>query len=668
MEYYNKMACITVEELTSGNKPVMSFSSYKKHYKSLNIVRKPAPGQCVLIEYNSLAERFRLRFEAKYGDPSELIKENCMSDRLILSKEARAFYEDYRLANGKSLPIEKIEEYTLNASVLDELIRMLNDRAALRKALGGSTRRLWETVIGTAENFRKNPGHTLPENPARLRDKLNIYKREGFECLISRKFCNENTLKITEEAGNQIIALKRSRVPVYTNEQIFREYNRIARLKGWKPLKSVKSLVQFLSRPEIEPLWYDAVYGELAAKQKYSRKHKTELPAVRDALWYSDGTKLNLYYKDFDENGRLVVRTTQVYEVMDAFSEVLLGYHISDSEDFEAQYNAFRMAVNKAKCRPFEIVNDNQGGHKKLENSGFLKRICRLSRRTAPYNGSSKTIESVFGRFQAQILHKDWRFTGQNITTKTDKSRPNLEFIEANKENLFTLEELKKHYAEARNEWNMSAHPATGISRLEMYDKSVNPETAPVDVLDMIDMFWMTTKEPSTFTASGIKITVKKKSYTYEVFTSPGKPDMNFRQQYTGQKFYVMYDPCDMTVVRLYIKDASGVRFVASAEPYLTIHRAVQEQTEGEAKFLREMDEIIKNERIERQINAKEFEYKYGVAPEQHGLNRPKLKGISAQKVENRPKKRKIEPVNIGEYEKMVSNITPDKKLLYSKL
>ena len=67
-----------------------------------------------------------------------------------------------------------------------------------------------------------------------------------------------------------------------------------------------------------------------------------------------------------------------VYEVVDAYSEVLLGYYISDHENFEAQYNAYRMAVQVSGHKPYEIVHDNQGGHKRLEEgkgkerAGFL--------------------------------------------------------------------------------------------------------------------------------------------------------------------------------------------------------------------------------------------------------------------------------------------------------
>ena len=213
--------------------------------------------------------------------------------------------------------------------------------------------------------------------------------------------------------------------------------------------------------------------SKLKAFRRYGRKHKTKLPGMRDALWYGDGTKLNLYY--LGEDGK--VRTAMVYEVMDAYSEVLLGYHISDTEDYEQQYHAYRMAIQTAGYKPYEIVHDNQGGHKKADSAGLFSKICRVHRTTAPYTPESKTIEAVFGRFQGSVLHKDWRFTGQNITAKKESSRPNLEFVEANKDSLYSFAELKNRYMKARREWNEAKHPETGISRIEMYRSSVNDET-----------------------------------------------------------------------------------------------------------------------------------------------------------------------------------------------
>lgn len=681
MEYYNKMICVTVDELTQeyDGQRVTTFANYKQLCARNRIVlahRGGGFGGYVRIVYSSLPDRFRARFEAIHGNPEQILEQQRMEKKILkIDKDARDFYMIHILPNGKTLVDTKVEEYTTNASVLGLVLTALNERMAKVKALGGGVPKdLWHKALDLSESYRKDYNHTLPNTLRGLRDKMNAYKRDGYVALISGKDGNENTLKITDEAGDQIIALKRSKVPVYTNSQLFAKYNEIAKDKGWKPLKSISSLVSFLERPEVKRRWYDAVHGELAAHQKYTRKHKTALPSFRDSLWYADGTKLNLYYKAYDEKGKLQVRTTQVYEVMDAFSETMLGYYISDSENYEAQYNSFRMAIQTAGCRPYEIVTDNQGGHKKLEATQFFERICHVFRFTAPYSGQSKTIESAFGRFQAQELHKDWRFTGQNITTKRETSRPNLEFIEANKENLYTLEELKMAYAKAREAWNNAKHPATGVSRIEMYQNSVNPETTAVDQLDMIEMFWLTTQKPSTFTASGITIEIDTKKYTYEVLGTDKMPDLEFRKKHTFRQFYVMYDPCDMTQVRLYTKETNGMRYVATAEPYVKIHRNLQEQKPGEMAFIRQMDIANKQERVDLQLEAAELEMAHGVAPEQYGLNRPKMRGISLVSTEalmetsvKKNKAKQAEIIDVGLLGKQVSNLTFNDAALLDK-
>ena len=669
MEYYKNRICVTVEDLTRSDdgEPVMTLEAYR-HYCKKNYLRKMRQGGGLgcyaLIEYESLPPKYKARFVDKYGNPAEVLKEKPITEELLIDSDARDFYRGWILPDGEHMTTEQIDEYTINASVLNELVRLINDRRSNRRAHGGKAADFWDSILVTSENFREYPGHTLPAGKSQLQTKINAYKKNGYVALISGKLGNVNSVKITEEAGDQIVALKRSRVPVYTNEQIFQEFNRIAAERGWKPLKSEKSLVQFLHRPEIEPRWWDAVYGELSAKNRYARKHQTKMPTKRDSLWYSDGTKINLYYKAYD-GGKLVVRTTQVYEVMDAYSEVLLGFHISDTECFDAQYNAFRMAIETYRHRPYEIENDNQGGHKKLTAIGFLDRITsKISRRTAPYNPSSKTIESAFGRFQSQILHKDWRFTGQNITAKSDESRANLEFVEANKEFLYTLPELKEAYVKARQEWNMAIHPLTDRPRLQMYLSSQNTEAKEVNDLDMMELFWIPTARPVEFTPNGISITVNKQKYTYEVFDAESLPDLAFRRENTYRKFVVMYDPLDLTHVRLFSQDKSGLRYVAEAYPYACFARNIQEQKPGDMEFIRTMDRLGKEERIRRQMEAAELELEHGVAPEQYGLNRPQIKGLSAKKIEKEmaaqsKQDAREELVDVGLAHKHYSNITP---------
>ena len=549
-----------------------------------------------------------------------------------IDAKAREYYEAYTYMDKdgqeRHLTEKMIEEYTINASVLGELEKMAARRQAIRSSLNAPMSGAWDLILDSSERMRESYGHTLPGTLARLKTRLKAWKSDGYQSVVSGKLGNSSALKITGDFLKLIVALKRSKVPVYTDAQLFDKANEIAEERGWKPIRSLSGMKKWLNSPAVEPLWYDAVYGEQAARQRYGRKHKTALPTRRDTLWYGDGTKLNIYYRD--EQGK--VRTTQVYEVIDAMSEVLLGYCISDTEDYEAQYHAYRMAIQKSGHKPYEIVYDNQGGHKKLDSDGFIGKICRVHRPTQPYNGESKTIESVFGRFQAQVLHKDWRFTGQNVTAKKASSRPNVEFIEANKDSLYTLEELKDAYAAARKEWNEGVHPATGERRIDMYEKSVNEETQEVTLHDMVDMFWVFTKRMATFTDQGLQVTVKGEKRQYEVCSSPGVPDHEWRRKHTYERFIVAYDPYDFASIRLYTKGTDGsLRFERTAEPYILIHRALQDQQgTDDAKFIRQEQEANLQDRIERTVAGRTIAAEHGTDAEQQGLHSPKLKGTTA--------------------------------------
>lgn len=665
-----------MHELTRSDdgEAVMSRSAYD-HLVTRGRVNVLRPGKGLgsyaLIEYHSLPERFRLRFEAKYGNPEKIMKQEDMP--FAVDSEAQKYYHEYLLPNGEHLPEDKQTEYTLNARVLNALREMRGTQKAMRRACNNNTPVIWSNIFAAAEELRKAYGHTLPKSEARLRDKLRQYTKEGYACLVSGKFCNANTLKITKAAGRQIVALRRCRVPVYTTKQLFEEFNRIAERRGWKRLASQSSLVQYLERPEIKPLWYDAVYGELAAKQLYARRNKTEMPTMRDSLWYGDGTKLNLFYKAV-ENGKTVVRSASVYEVIDAYSETLLGYAVSDTENFDAQFRAFRMAIETAGHKPYEIVTDNQGGQRSKIAQKFFANICRINRPTAPYNAPSKSIESVFGRFQKQVLHEDWRFTGGNITSK-EAWKINREFLEANKEKLFTYEEMLEAYSVARSKWNAMKHYQTGIAHEEMYRTSVNPATERVTELDMIDLFWLTTERPSIFTADGITIQYQNRKYTYEVLTSDGTPDYAWRSENTGREFFVRFDPKSMDRALLYEQTPMGLRYETVAYPYLTVRRNIQEQQESDMELIRYNDEANKRERVRRQIEAHALELEHGVAPEQHGLRTPAIKGISEKEYERLadtvvvvPSGQYSEPVTVGEYTKAVSNLDCDPTAIFNRM
>ena len=443
MEYYQNVMCVTYDDLVQ----VFPFKTIANmcNLKRCTVLR-PGFGRdtYALISWASLPPKYQQKFIALVGDPYKLLEERDKQMRCEQRDDAEAvkFFSafTYMLRGRKTLLNDKQRtEHIRNATALKLLLTEHNRRVALTKASNNTRNDLWKILLESSERLRAKYPHTLPRSESGLREKVLLYKDMGLTAVISGKLANSNTKKITEDGERLLVALRRSRVPVLSIAEILERYNEEARKAGWKEVKSERTLQLWFDKPENKTKWFDAVYGEQKAHQKFDRKHSTELPMERDQIWYGDGTKLNLYYRD--EEGR--IQTINVYEVMDAATEMLLGYHISETEDYDAQYRAYRMAVETSGHKPVEIVYDNQGGHKKLANQQFFSKLALRHRPTAPYNGSSKTIEHAFYRFQSGVLAKHFNFTGQNVTTKMDRSKPNIEFIEANKHALPTLEELK---------------------------------------------------------------------------------------------------------------------------------------------------------------------------------------------------------------------------------
>lgn len=681
MEYHDKILCVTREELIGGSDPVMKVGTFNSNVYRKRIVAVYTGGgeeNYTLYSYDSIPEKYRKKFMQKYGNPEEVLREREMRKAVKYDECARAFYEEYQyLKNDEYTTLDEDlkAEYTINASVLGELLRMKAERRAMMASLNARATDVWEVVLQNSEKLRERYHHTLPASLSRLKARIRAFQKDGYESVISKKLGNINTIKITAEGRDVLVALKRSYTPRYTDAQIFEKYNELAAIRKWKPLKSVRSLQAWLYSPKVEQLWYDAVHGEQAARQRFGRKQSTMLPTRRDSLWYGDGTKLNLYYRD----GK-TVKTINVYEVVDAYSEVLLGFHISESENFEAQYCAFRMAVQRSGHKPYEIVHDNQGGHNKLnrqgkkpigdeKGKGFLDRLCHIHRPTMPYNGESKTIENIFGRFQQQVLARYFNFTGQNVTAKKLTSRPNMEMVAANRDQMPTLLELCELYAQCREEWNEMKHPKYDGSRIAMYEGSVNEETPVVGKYEMQDMFWIMSEKPVTFTDSGIKMTIDKKHYHWEVFTVDENgvqiPDREWRRLHTWEKFYVQYDPQDMTTVNLYSIDrAKKLHFCTVAKPYMQIHRAMQDQSAEEKARIHADIERGMQDRIERVAAGRNIAQRHGTDPEQNGLYYPKLKGLTAEqqrqlydRVGRLEKDSHTEVVELGQHTKKLSNI-----------
>ena len=187
-----------------------------------------------------------------------------------------------------------------------------------------------------------------------------------------------------------------------------------------------------------------------------------------------------------------------------------------------------------------------------------------------PHNGQSKTIESAFGRFQQQVMHKLYNYTGQNVTATKESSHVNIDLIMKNISQLPTLEEMKDQYLECRREWNGMPHPTseTGMTRMEMYTTLNSPKAEQLDEYGVQELFKLLSKDSVKYGKQGFVFSRNNKEYRYMVYDESGQVDMGFHMQNVGVSFRYKYDPMDMTSVELWEVCAGGrLKYAATATP-----------------------------------------------------------------------------------------------------
>ena len=204
MESHDGILYVTVQELTDASKgaPVMSYENYRKLVTRRRIEQGrqgKGLGSCALVVYSSLPARFKERYVEKYGDPHQQLAEAKEVAPVVMDEAARHFFEHYLLADGTHIKSDKIDEFTVNASVLNELMEMENTQRAEHHKAGNSTPVNWPPIYDRCEALRDIMVHTLPKNISRLREKLRDYRRVGYAALVSGHLVNSNAGKMTDE-------------------------------------------------------------------------------------------------------------------------------------------------------------------------------------------------------------------------------------------------------------------------------------------------------------------------------------------------------------------------------------------------------------------------------------------------------------------------------------
>ncbi|MEO8589428.1 MAG: DDE-type integrase/transposase/recombinase [Flavobacteriales bacterium] len=524
-----------------------------------------------LVRHADLRPDVKALVDAIHGEAVADTRTGCWLSVVQVEAADLSLLRSHVLPDGSTLSEKAAMDYAMACAIL----RMLSN--VTRKAITG-----WG--FANAAEFHADvcayiakKGIELPNGYTKLKAKVRAFDSAGAVCIISKKWGNQNSRKI-ETAQSAWLVAEYAQPTKPDTHKVAMKYLVVAKANGW-PVLTETAIYMHLNRSDIQPLWYIGRHGTHVWKNRFAHTMTLRGPSFRDALWCSDGTKLNYFYND----GKGITAQLNVYLIMDVYSEAVLGWSIDRSENFKAQFRAAKAALKKSGHRPLQWLYDNQSGHKKRDTQDFYSRAAKLHFPAQPYNAKSKPIESLIGRMQKEVMRERWYFTGQNITAKSLNSRANMEFVQAHKDNLPSMEQVMRDVATDIARWNELPHPKSGVARLAMYQDSTNPQAQPLDFMDMVELFWYTSDRPVTYTNQGLSMEIGQQRFLYEVCDGAGHPSMEFLRRWTNAKFTVKYDPEDLSRIRLYRTDDSGeLRFVASADTKRAYARAVVDLKDGE--------------------------------------------------------------------------------------
>lgn len=227
MEMFGKTLCITFDELVRSG--IMSKSNFDKHVRErkFRVLQKGGNGRKVLVAYETLSDALRSVVEEKLPDIKKQLKNqqnSPMNIRLKSDDKAVEFYKTYI----PKISIERQKEYVLNAKVMNAMMAQETGLRNKHSEHGYTHKRLVRnTVISLCEELRRSFNHTLPKSESRLMEKFEDYKKRSYVALVSGTTGNQSARKIGPREGRILLRLRRSKFPVYTDMQIFDEFNRI---------------------------------------------------------------------------------------------------------------------------------------------------------------------------------------------------------------------------------------------------------------------------------------------------------------------------------------------------------------------------------------------------------------------------------------------------------
>lgn len=653
MEYYGKILCISYHDLVYDDRPsikdgkadysqsralkgvhpsmlsedelapVMSEANYKQLASrgKINVVRNGrGQGGYALVEIATMPLRFRERIKRKYGDLEAEILKNWFGTHFHVDAKAREFYTKFRFENGESLPPERIQEYTVNASVIEAVLAVMADRVLMRKAMKGGPVN-WGEMCGAISYYQSEFGHTLPLSANRFKKRVHDFKAHGYESLISGKFLNQNRRKVTYGIERLLLAIDAQPEQPF-NTTVWEQYNQFLQggLELFDPdtgevlnpadftdkdgnpiVLSPTTVAAYLNKPANKALRAKLHMNQWDFNNSYRPYH------LRHAGEYSL-SKVSLDDRDLPRPMKDGVRV-KAYYAYDVVSGAVVGYaynRLKTAELFlDCMRNMFQTLERGGMYIPAELevehhlVSDFADG---LMQAGVVFPLIRWCN---PGNSREKRAEH-FNRQKKYGVEKLTQVGIGRWWARLEANRPKEEKVYDEKNNTwkvkaYTFDELVADDIRAIGEYNNQLHPNQkrypGMTRWDVLCRTQNPNLRP---WDKAVLYRYIGEHTETTIRQNAYLTVNYEQYR---LSSPEVIGRLAARNYKVDAYWLA--DADGKVDEVYIYQ--GGRLVDTCKRVVRYNEATAEQTEADkaayteqAKYVAKFDKMMKDGKIRR--------------------------------------------------------------------
>lgn len=561
-----------------------------KHLRSRNrisVARRGCYATPALVVVDSLPTKYRNMIYERYNDLRAQSAAVSFIDRIVPDAQAKLFFEDYILDDGRHLPEDKQIEYCNNAAILNTCLSLLETSASHRKRQGGarlSMSKFWGDRAADMPRIADVYPHSLPEHPRRLQERYKVYRKDGYESLISRKYLNGNAAKVDDEVKESLITELISDHRNLDNEQVVRLYNLVAERMGWKVITRQSVAVW---RDKIDLVSFAGRRGKAAFRNNKTMQVKRKPPTYPLLYWTIDGWDAELLYQQTstDKKGHSVTtyhNRLTVVVILDAFCKYPIGYAIGDHESPDLIRQALRNATNHT-AELFGIryrANQLQSDHYAIKNLtptyNVLAKAVTPARVT---NSKAKIIEPYFGEINKNYCQLMPNWSGFGVTSDKE-NQPNQDVLNA----------IRKSFPDRDGCMRQIAH-IINMERQAKRDKYVQrfealPESNRLPLSDQKYLLeFGESTPPNALTGSGITPTINGIRQYYDCF------DPNFRR-YAHVRWTVKYDSQDLSRA-LAVNDDASLQFLLQAKHIQPM--ALAEREDGDAEALKAVSDFNKS-------------------------------------------------------------------------